>query len=220
MFKRLFGGNDPAPAANRLAEVRNITIGRTVSLDPLAWRRLGEETVFSLDRDVLNISAQGAIALDSGQHVHRFYTDDHVMLQAMSDDAEGRESYDFSLFVPWTSAYPPGERERRVWRDRLSDPVFHGAAEELPDYPRYWFAESDAVQPPVTLWESVWDERAATTPYSKIFQTCMLYARDLAGGRELMLALEMQPQDAAGKAGDTTHEIMVGIPLEMAEFSA
>ena len=220
MFKRLFGGNDPAPAANRLAEVRNITIGRTVSLDPLAWRRLGDETVFSLDRDVLNVSAQGSIALDSGQHVHRFYTDDHVMLQAMSDDAEGRESYDFSLFVPWTSAYPPGERERRVWRDRLSDPVFHGAAEELPDYPRYWFAESDAVQPPVTLWESVWDDRTATAPYSKIFQTCMLYARDLAGGRELMLALEMQPQDAAGMAGDTTHEIMVGIPLEMAEFSA
>ena len=94
------------------------------------------------------------------------------------------------------------------------------AAEDLPDYPRYWFAESDAVQPPVTLWESVWDDRMATAPYSKIFQTCMLYARDLAGGRELMLALEMQPQDAAGKAGDTTHEIMVGIPLEMAEFSA
>jgi len=220
MFKRLFGGNDPAPAVNRLAEVRNITIGRTVSLDPLAWRRLGDETVFSLDRDVLNISAQGSIALDSGQHVHRFYTDDHVMLQAMSDDAEGRESYDFSLFVPWTSAYPPGERERRVWRDRLSEPVFKGAAEELPDYPRYWFAESDAVQPPVTLWETVWDDRAATTPWSKIFQTCMLYARDLAGGRELMMALEMQPQDGAGKPGDTSHEIMVGIPLEMAEFSA
>ena len=219
MFKRLFGGNDPAPV-NRLAEVRNITIGRTVSLDPLAWRRLGAETVFSLDRDVLHISAQGSITLDGGQHVHRFYTDDHVMLQAMSDDADGRESYDFSLFVPWTSAYPPGERERRVWRDRLSAPVFHGAAEELPDYPRYWFAESDATQPPVTLWETVWDDRAATRPYAKIFQTCMLYARDLSGGRELMLALEMEPEKAPGKSADISHEIMVGIPLEVGEFTA
>ena len=220
MFKKLFGKSDKVEPASRLATVRNITVGRTVALDPLAWRRLGDETHFTLDRDVLDITAQGLVSLDGGQFVHRFYTDDHVMLQAMSDDEAGLESYDFSLFIPWTSAYPPGERERRIWRDRLSAPVFHGAAEELPDYPRFWFSESDAVQPPVTLWESIWDDRTATVPYGRIFQTCMLYARDLAGGRELMLALEMQPQDAAGKAGDTTHEIMVGIPLEMAEFSA
>lgn len=219
MFKRFFGGGDQTPA-NRLAEVRNITIGRTVALDPLAWRRLGSESVFTLDRDVLDISAQGLVELDSGQFVHRFYTDDHLMLQAMSDDAEGRESYDFSLFTPWSSAYPPGEREKRIWRDRLSEPVFVGAAEELPDYPRYWFAESDARQPPVTLWESVWDDRMATKPWSRIFQTCMLYARELSAGRELMLALEMQPEDANGRPGDITHEIMIGIPLEMAEFRA
>jgi len=215
MFKRLFGSDDKTPAAPGLAEVRNITVGRTVSLDPLAWRRLGDETRFALDRDALEITAQGVIALDGGQYVHRFYTDDHVMLQAMSDDAEGRAAYDFTLFTPWTSAYPPGERERRLWSDRLSEPIFDGAAEDLPAYPRLWFAESDARQPPVTLWESIYDDRAATTPYARIFQTCMLYARELAGGRELMLALEMQPE-----GGETTHEIMIGIPLEMAEFSA
>ena len=67
----------------------------------------------------------------------------------------------------------------------------------------------------MTIWETVYDDRAATTPYARIFQTCMLYARDLAGGRELMLALEMQPD-----GGETTHEIMIGIPLEVAEFRA
>jgi len=195
--------------------VRNITVGRTVSLDPLAWRRLGDETRFTLDRDALEITAQGVITLDGGQYVHRFYTDDHVMLQAMSDDAEGDAAYDFTLFTPWSSAYPPGERERRLWSDRLSAPVFDGAAEDLPAYPRLWFAESDAPQTPVTLWETVYDDRAATTPYARIFQTCMLYGRELAGGRELMLALEMQPD-----GGETTHEIMIGIPLEMAEFRA
>ena len=195
--------------------MRNITVGRTVSLDPLAWRRLGDETHFSLDRDALEITAQGVVALDGGTYVHRFYTDDHVMLQALSDDEAGQVSYDFTLFTPWSSAYPPGDRERRLWRDRLSEPVFDGTAEELPSYPRYWFAESDARQPPVTLWESIYDDRTATVPYSKIFQTCMLYARDLAGGRELMMALEMEPE-----GGETTHEIMIGIPLEMAEFRA
>lgn len=214
MFKKLFGTKEKEPVV-RLAQVREITVGRSVALDPLAWRRLGDETVFGLDRDALDITAQGLIELDSGQFVHRFYTDDHVMLQAMSDDAEGRVSYDFSLFVPWTSAYPPGDKEIRLWRDRLSAPVFKGEAEELPDYPRFWFTESDAIQPPVSMWESIWDDRAAEKPYARIYQTCMLYARELSAGRELMLALEQQPE-----GGETTHEIMVGIPLEMAEFRA
>lgn len=215
MFKRLFGSGDKAPPPVTLAEVRNITVGRTVSLDTLAWDRLGDETHFKLDRDALEITAQGVVALDGGQYVHRFYTDDHVMLQAMSDDAEGRASYDFTLFIPWISAYPPSDRERRLWKDRLSEPVFDGAAEDLPSYPRFWFAENDLRQPPVTLWESIYDDRTATAPYLKIFQTCMLYARDLSGGRELMMALEMEPE-----GGEVTHEIMIGIPLEMGEFRA
>ncbi len=72
----------------------------------------------------------------------------------------------------------------------------------------------------MTLWESIWDDRTAIAPYSRIFQTCMLYARDLAGGRELMLALEMEPEQAPGKSADISHEIMVGIPLEVGEFTA
>ena len=215
MFKRLFGSDDKAQPVSALAEVRNITVGRTVSLDPLAWRRLGDETRFALDRDALEITAQGLITLEGGQYVHRFYTDDHVMLQAMSDDAEGRSAYDVTLFIPWSSAYPSGERDRRLWADRLSEPVFEGVAHDLPAYPRLWFAESEARQPPVTMWETIYDDRTAAKPYARIFQTCMLYARDLAGGRELMLALEMQPD-----GGETTHEIMIGIPLEMAEFRA
>ena len=214
MFKRLFGQRDAEPA-NQLAVVRNITVGRTVALDPLAWRRLGDETHFSLDRDALEITAQGVIQLDDGPFVHRFYTDDHVMLQAMSDDAAGATAYDFTLFTPWSSAYPPNDGARRAWNDRLSEPVFKGAPEGLPEYPRYWFSETDARQPPVKLWETIYDDRAATAPYAKIYQTCMLYARDLAGGRELMIALEQEPE-----GGEATHEIMIGIPLDMAEFRA
>lgn len=215
LFGKLFGGKQPEAPVARLAQVRDITVGRTVALDPLAWRRLGGDTVFSLDRDALVITAQGLITLDSGQYVHRFYTDDHLMLQAMSDDEAGQQSYDFTLFTPWSSAYPPDEATRRDWRERLSLPVFAGADEGLPDYPRFWFSESNAFQPPVTLWETIWDDRAALKPYARIFQTCMLYARDLPGGRELMLALEQEPE-----GGEPTHEIMVGIPLEMGEFRA
>ena len=215
MFKKFFGSSEKAAPASRLAVIRNITVGRTVELDPLAWRRLGEETRFTLDRDALAISAQGVVQLDDGAFVHRFYTDDHVMLQGMSDDAAGLSAYDFTLFIPWSSAYPPNDGARRAWSDRLSEPVFDGAAEGLPAYPRFWFSESNDRQPPVKLWETIYDDRAATEPYAKIYQTCMLYARELAGGRELMIALEQEPE-----GGEPTHEIMVGIPLDMAEFRA
>ena len=67
MFKKLFGRSDKPARVSRLAMVRNITVGRTVALDPLAWRRLGDETHFTLDRDVLDITAQGLVSLDGGQ---------------------------------------------------------------------------------------------------------------------------------------------------------
>ena len=219
MFKRLFGQSTPE-APDRLAVVRNITVGRTVRLDPLAWRRMEGESLFTLDRDALEITAQGSVELDSGQLVHRFYTDDHVMLQGMSDDATGAVSYDFTLYIPWSSAYPPNDAARRRWKDRLSEPVFDGTAEEVGQWPRFWFAESEARQPPVSFWEEIHDDRKAVTPYARIFQTCMLYARDVPGGRELMLAIEQEPERKTGRSADVTHEIMVGIPLELAEFDA
>jgi hypothetical protein len=67
----------------------------------------------------------------------------------------------------------------------------------------------------VKFWESVYDDRRMTTQ-RRIYQTCMLFARELPGeARELLLAIEMEPD-----GGDLTHEVMVGIPLEFGEFEA
>ena len=68
------------------------------------------------------------------------------MLQAMSDDAGGAAASDFTLFTPWSSAWPPNDAARRAWQDRLSESVFRGEPEGLPDYPRFRFSESDARQ--------------------------------------------------------------------------
>lgn len=203
-------GEEPA---DELPVVRNITIGRSVRLDPLAWRKLGSEARFRIDTDVLQITAQGHVDLGADGHVHRFYTDDDVMLQIASPDYEGRLAEDFTLFTPWASAWPPDESAKRRWADRLRAPVFGG--EGLPDYRRYWFGDSDARQEPVTFWEDVYDDRRMSAA-RRIWQTSMLFARDLPGeGRELLLALEMETE-----GGDLTHEIMVGVPLEIGEFEA
>ena len=58
MFKRLFGLKDALNPSPGVPVVRNITLGRTVMVDPLAWRRFGSETRFPLDRDTLQIVAQ------------------------------------------------------------------------------------------------------------------------------------------------------------------
>lgn len=213
IFRGLFGGRRDEAQTPAIPVVRNVTIGRTVRLDPLAWRRLGQEARFQLNTDTLHIVAQGLIDLGADGFVHRFYTEDDMMLQMVSPDAEGQQADDFTLFGPWSSAYPPDAAARRRWADRLRARTFGG--DDLPEYQRFWFGSEDERQEPVSFWEDVFDDRSGHET-RRIYQTCMLFARDLPGdGRELLLAIEMEP-----KGGDLTHEVMVGIPLNVGEFQA
>jgi hypothetical protein len=213
IFRGLFGRGREGGRETVVPVVRNVTIGRTVRLDPLAWRRLGEDAKFRLDTDVLEIVAQGRIDLGADGFVHRFYTEDDLMLQMVGPDAEGRAVSDFTLFGPWSSDYPPDGAAKRRFADRLRARTF--SAPDLPEYRRFWFGDADARQEPVSFWETVYDDRSGAEA-RRIYQTCMLFARDLPGdGRELLLALEMEPE-----GGDLTHEVMVGIPLNVGEFEA
>ena len=213
ILRRLFGsgssGESEQPA---LPVVRNVTIGRTVRLDTIAWRRL-EGSAFAIDRDTLDITAQGRIRLDDGSHVHRFYTNDDVMLQAVSELADGSDADDFTLFHPWSSRYPSDALDRNAFLLRLRKPWWE--EEGLPRFERFWYPGDESDQEPVGLWEDVHEERTGP-PLRRIFQSCMLYSRPLApDGSELLLALEMKPE-----GGDLTHEIMIGLPLSPAEFTA
>ncbi len=212
IFNRLFGGGGGEAPAAKVAVVRNITIGRMVRLDALAWRRLTGSN-FALDRDTLEITAQGVITLDDGSHVHRFYTDDELMLQAVSQSADGSDADDFTLFKPWSSTYPADRSDAAAFRERMREPAWTESG--LPPFQRFWYEGDDRPQPPVELWEAVYYERDGA-PVRQIRQACMLYAREVPPeGQELLLAIAMQPE-----GGDLTHEIMIGLPLLPAEFSA
>jgi hypothetical protein len=211
MFNRLFGrkGED-LPS---LPMVRNVTIGRTVMVDTLAWRRFGSATRFPLDRDTLQIVAQGLVELDDGGFVHRFYTEDHMMFQLVTSDRAGTDVTDVTLFAPWESFYPGSRREREAWVQRLSAPTFQAGG--LPVFQRLWFGADEGQQPPVTFWEDLHDDRDGRVD-RRIFQSCMLYTRELGAdgeGRELLLAIE---QEEEGQP--VSHELMLGVPLEMGEF--
>ncbi|MDP3174528.1 MAG: DUF2491 family protein [Phenylobacterium sp.] len=214
MFDRLFGRRRGVESGgSALPVVRNITIGRSLRLDPLAWRRLGADAHFRLDSDTLHITAQGLIDMGTDGFVHRFYTDDHVMFQVVSADREGQMSEDHTVFIPWSSVYPATPAAQRIWLDRLKGRTF--TDEGLPNYQRFWFGDADETQDPVSFWETIHDDRAASEG-RRIYQTCMLFARALPGdARELLLAIEQEPE-----GGDLTHEVMIGVPLDLAEFSA
>jgi hypothetical protein len=212
MFDRLFGRKQ-ALAASALPTIRNVTIGRTVMLDPLAWRRFGSELLFPFDGDTLQIVAQGLVKLDDGGFVHRFYTDDDVMFQAVSSDAAGQDVTDVTLFAPWRSIYPGSSAERPAWRERLMARTF--TDEGLPEYRRFWFGEEAPRQEPVTFWEDLHDDRDGIVD-RRIFQTSMLFARELAGdGIELLLAIDQESENR-----DVSFEIMLGVVLELGEFRA
>lgn len=212
ILRRLFGGGGDEGGAAALPVVRNITIGRTVRLDTLTWRRL-EGSAFDLGRDTLDITAQGRIRLDDGSHVHRFYTNDDVMLQAVSELADGSDADDFTLFHPWSSRYPSDDLDRNAFIRRLYKPVW--TEDGLPPFDRFWYPGDLSDQEPVGLWEEIYEERTGP-PVRRIYQRCMLYSRALEPeGSELLLALAMQPE-----GGDLTNEIMIGLPLLPAEFTA
>jgi hypothetical protein len=130
-----------------LPVVEGVTIGRTVSLDPRAWQRYGEETYFALDRVELSITAQGLIRLDDGTSVHRFYTDEEIMLQAMSRSPDGRDAYDFTLFQPWSSNQPADGYQSQAFIARMHRAWWQDTG--MPDYRRYWFEGNDLDQPPL-----------------------------------------------------------------------
>ncbi len=212
MFDRLFGRKQ-ALAGSELPTVRNVTLGRSVVLDPLAWRRFGGELCFPFDADTLQIVAQGFVALSDGGFVHRFYTDDDILFQAVSTDRGGLDVTDVTLFAPWQSYYPGSPGERPAWRERLTARTF--TDDGLPDYRRFWFGDEADRQQPVTFWEDLHDDRDGIVD-RRIFQTCMLFARDLAGdGRELLLAIDQE-----NEAGEVSFEIMLGVALELGEFRA
>lgn len=199
-----------APVA--LPMVEGVTLGSIVSLDPRAWRRHEGDTFFGLDQSELRITGQGYIQLDATNHVHRFYTDEEIMFQAVSRAADGSGAEDITIFHGLWSNEPRTEPGRLHFIERMRKPFIE---HEGVRWDRFWLQAYENDQDPVTLTETVYEDRSGRAA-RHVVQVCMLYSRDLeAGGTELLLALEVAPED-----GTIVQELMVGLPLAPTEFNA
>jgi hypothetical protein len=211
-FKALWGSGK-AERKPAIPEILRLTIGRSAVIDPLLIRTRGPDSKLNIPSNSLVIVAQGMIRLEDGTFVHRFYTEDHTMLQVLSAAREGDEHIkEITLFAPLDSVYPSTEADFAAWKQRIRQTAFKTA--DGTKYQRYWFDNSDLPEDPVRIVETVYDDLSGEDTRT-IVQTSMLFGRTLQSGDvELLLTSIEQPSNH-----EATVEMMVGMKLSCSDLS-
>jgi hypothetical protein len=106
----------PGDAPARTAGPFGLSIGRAVALDTMRLRLEANRLAMRLPPETLVITGHGTADLDSSGLLHRFYDDDHTMLQVLclggtSDDCV-RE---VTLYHLWDEVVPASAREWADW---------------------------------------------------------------------------------------------------------
>jgi hypothetical protein len=189
-----------------------VTLGRTVSLDPRAWRRHEGDTFFGLEQSELRITGPGLYPAgrDQPRPPLLYGRGDHAAGGVALGRRFGRgRHHHLPRPVEPPAAYRPG---RRHFIERCASPFFE---HEGVRYDRFWLEAYENDQDPVILTEDVYEDWSGRAT-RQVVQVCMLYSRALeAGGTELLLALEVAPDH-----GSIVQELMVGLPLAPTEFNA
>ena len=202
MLGKLFGRKDETPAA--LPRVGEAALGRAVRIDPSMLEGIAAVTGERVSPDLV-ITGQGVIEMagdDGTTWLHRFYDDDHRMLQALTTSAEGGDPLEWSFYVPAGTEHLAVGARRSEWTDRLSKASY---AHEGEPYARYWYEDDPRDQPPVRLVETV--REAPGEDGTEIVQDCMVYGRESEAGEVLLLAIVL------GEADEAVLETMIGTGL-------
>ena len=194
----------------------NITIGRAVEIEELAYKMWSDDCLVGLDSPTLEIVAQGHCDLGEGAHLHRFYpNDDSALLQMQGGD--GVENTAIEEIVLWTYLdvhYPTSDGAWSKIAEAIRRPRFE-LAEHGVSYDRVWFNDSDGPEDPITYWETVHDDLEAAES-RRIFQTAMLFGRGVNDGGDEMLLVNMEEPEH----GDRCVSYMVGRSLTQHQLRA
>jgi hypothetical protein len=181
-------------AQNELPEVLGVTIGRAVTVDSISVKLLPQDSLIEVPQLTFSIVAQGHCDLGEQSHLHRFYPDDDaLLLQIQGGDGVTDERVDeIMLWSYYDVQYPSTDHQWREIRRSICQKTFSlstSGGDVL--FERAWFDSSDQPEEPMQYWESVNEDRSGKSR-RKIFQSAMLFARELSDGKDEMLLVNME----------------------------
>lgn len=217
MIFSLFKG--PADTGEGLPTERGplaLAVGHAVEIDTLGLQGDlvgGEPAMEPPAGGAFVVAAYGEAPLDADTVLHRYYDDDHRMLQVLAPPGGGEaDIQDVSLYRPWDSVAPMGRAE---W-DRWTGPNGHlGAPEYDADglvFGRYW-GDGPGHVDPVEFTERVDDGERVR----EIHQRCMLYARPVGRVEEMLLLNVERDLAEHARAQGGSVEFLIGYGLGPAD---
>nr|WP_062118350.1 DUF2491 family protein [Aureimonas sp. AU40] len=218
MIGRIFGWGSGSEASDLPAErgPLGVAIGGGIDIDTLSLQAMmaGASTAMPVPAGgMMIVAAYGEARLDADMVLSRYYDADNTILQVLSaSGAPGDDLIDVSLYRPWDSVVPVGSAEWTHWRGPAG----------LIGQPRY---DADGV-----LFERFWGEGAGRADLvefvetvedgearREIHQSCMLYARQLGEGREMLLINIERDLGRKAAAQGSSIEFIIGYGLMAAD---
>ena len=212
-FKR--GTNDESLPRER--GPLELAIGHAVEIDTLgiqAEMAAGEPAMGPPEGGPFIVAAHGVAPLDADTELHRYYDNDHRLLQAIVPvGGTQADVQDVSLYVPWDSVAPMSRSEWQRWTG--SDGLIGQANYDADGihFTRYWGEGPDRA-PLVEFTETV--EDGETT--RRIHQRCMLYSRPVGAGEEMLLINIERDLDDRSVAEGSSIEFLIGYGLGPADL--
>jgi hypothetical protein len=211
-LKGLFGSSPEDPPTVEPGPF-GLTLNRAVTMDLLGLRLEEKKLALPFPSETLVISGYGVVQLDSQSVLHRFYDDQHTMLQILCEGGIGDECIrEIMLFRPWDTVSPGSAAEWSLW-DSPSGKI--GAAHYFADgftFERVWGEPSTPWIQPSEFTEKVHTD---DDDVRHIHQKVMPYKREIGSLREnLILAVERDL--ASADRGSVT--LMIGYGLSPADI--
>jgi len=212
-IQEMLGGAETPAGPRAPVGPFGLTLGRAVSLDVMGLK-VAQGLALPPPSETLVVTGYGIASLDGGTAVHRFYDDEHTMLQVMCENGVGPESVrEVMLLRPWDTVSPASEAEWRVWDapgGRIGAARFE--AEGLV-FERVWGDPSTPWIEPAEFTEEVAVDEG---PRSLIHQKVVPYRREVSGVTEnLIIAVERDL--SSNDRGSVT--FMIGYGLSPADVT-
>lgn len=216
MIKSWFGGGRKEPSLPKERGPLRCAISGAFDVDTLGLQAAlaaGQPAMGAPTGGPFIVVAIGTARLDGANELTRYYDEDNRILQVIAPPGGGPESVnDVSLYLPWDSVVPGGAGEWQRWtgpRGLIGAP--HYDADGIL-FQRYWGTGDDHADL-VEFVETVDDGEHQR----RIHQRCMLYARKVGAGEEmLLLNIEADLDEAARREGSSI-EFLIGYGLGVAD---